>query len=415
MQILIPISFFVVSATSFLPYNLFMNAHEYFYFKLHNTSIFNGTDFKPIAEETVLQRKFEGYLSLFGGVACIIGAAVNLLLTTHFRVYAGHALVLLSLIPTIFYTYTDTDDYQQDFFNISLILASLASFGSIGLIGGGIMGLVSGFPSHNLKAVLFGQSAAGICATVLSIVCQITTSDLIWNGRIYFLIATCWTLMSILFYRYVSIKSKTPYDSDSDSEDDTNALIRSDSDPDLNAVRTVSDKDLYMRTLSKSKYSLACLMLTLTITLSAFPGVASLVKSVSHSEAWIGYFSSICCFLAFNVGDGCGRALSGMKKMGTKWLTIFCLLRCVFIPLIIICNIHPRYHTPTLLPYDGVFLLVILLFGITHGHTFSIAVDNITGSVDPECGEVSGSIINLASVLSAFIGSFIGIGLVTLL
>ena len=86
----------------------------------------NSTGQRVVVHQTALQRNFEGYLTVFGGVACIIGAAINLTFTARFgislpgphrlfrlsntfRIVSGYLLVLASLVPTIVYTYVDTD------------------------------------------------------------------------------------------------------------------------------------------------------------------------------------------------------------------------------------------------------------------------------------------------------------------
>ncbi|KAF8372272.1 hypothetical protein PRIPAC_78701, partial [Pristionchus pacificus] len=119
----------IVTMTSLIPYNLFMNAHEYFYYKLRNTNqtglnileadlleVVSGarnhsrTETEPTTE---LQRTYEGWFTVTSGITCILGALVNTVATNRlsnsFRVLVGHAIVLLSLVPTLLYTFIDTD------------------------------------------------------------------------------------------------------------------------------------------------------------------------------------------------------------------------------------------------------------------------------------------------------------------
>ncbi|MCP9259943.1 BMA-ENT-7 [Dirofilaria immitis] len=95
------------------------------------------------------------------------------------RIRAGHTIVLLAFVPTILLTFIDTDAFQLAFFCISMLLASLASFGSIGLIACGLLGFSAKFPSENVQAVMIGQSVAGILSSLLSIVCQIFFYELL--------------------------------------------------------------------------------------------------------------------------------------------------------------------------------------------------------------------------------------------
>ncbi|GMR46290.1 hypothetical protein PMAYCL1PPCAC_16485, partial [Pristionchus mayeri] len=214
--------FAVVSMTSFLPYNLFMNAHEYFYYKLRNASdpevrasenltndlsVSFGKQSRldaGIEPTTELQLSYEGWFTVTSGVACILGSLLNTVATKKLsnscRVLSGHVIVLLSLLPTLAYTCIDTDEDQSRFFWMSMFLSSVSCFGSMGLIGAGITGLAATFHEHHMQLVLIGQALAGICSSLLSIICQAATDDDILNGQIYFGAAFIWTIVSILCY-----------------------------------------------------------------------------------------------------------------------------------------------------------------------------------------------------------------------
>ncbi|KAF8366764.1 hypothetical protein PRIPAC_84593, partial [Pristionchus pacificus] len=150
------LAFTVVAMTSLLPYNLFMNAHEYFYYKLRNVTDMKGTEedlYSAVTRgywnrsrygsepTTELQRTYEGWFTVTSGVACILGSLLNTVATNKlsngFRVLTGHAIVILSLMPTLFYTFIDTDEDQSHFFWLSMFFSSISSFGSMGLIGAG--------------------------------------------------------------------------------------------------------------------------------------------------------------------------------------------------------------------------------------------------------------------------------------
>lgn len=427
------IAFCVVASTSLLPYNLFMNAHEYFYYKLRNvSSSIDNSSLLPIVEETPYQRAFEGYLTVFGGITCIIGATLNLLFTNKFsntsRVVFGHLLVAAVFIPTICYTYIDTDDDQDDFFYISLVLAAVASFGSMGLIGGGIMGLAATYPSIYMQSVMCGQAIAGILSAALSIACQAFTSSEVVNGRIYFIIAISWTLISVAFFLYLArIGDKRNAAAGAEYSriniEDERPLLDGD-DEELhvesgNSTPSTTDGDdgkgEYKTVFKQARLDLASVSVVLLVTLAGFPAVSSLVKSTSHNEKWTHYFSAVCCFLMFNIGDACGRLLGNTVDISGYRLLSLCSLRVLFVPLIMVCNVEPRFVLPTLLPYDGVFLLIVLLFAITHGFTITLSIMGVAKSVDEELREVSGSLVNLACVISALCGSLLGVVLVDVL
>lgn len=58
-----------------------------------------------------------------------------------------------------------------------------------------------------VQAVMIGQSVAGILSSLLSIVCQSLAANALVNGRLFFVIAFIWTVLSVLFYELL-IRSK---------------------------------------------------------------------------------------------------------------------------------------------------------------------------------------------------------------
>ncbi|KAM3715803.1 Equilibrative nucleoside transporter [Dirofilaria immitis] len=85
-RMLVFTAFVFISTTSLLPWNLFMNAHEYYHYKLRNvTNIRNVTNNIILIDEkdygTELQRSYEGYLTLTGGISCAFGSGINFLAT----------------------------------------------------------------------------------------------------------------------------------------------------------------------------------------------------------------------------------------------------------------------------------------------------------------------------------------------
>uniref|UniRef100_A0A1I7XRD4 MFS domain-containing protein n=1 Tax=Heterorhabditis bacteriophora TaxID=37862 RepID=A0A1I7XRD4_HETBA len=199
-------------------------------------------------------------------------------LSNMFRVLFGHFTVIAMLVPTIFFTYVDTDNEQSLFFFISVLIASVASFGSLGLISGGILGFAATFPP------------------IYVIILNIDHKLINMTNFIYFNITD---IPMILFH--LSVRNQ---------------------------------------------------------------------------------------------------------------LVLLCSLRIIFIPLIVACNIEPRYHSSTIIPYDGVFVLIILIFSISNGFCLTLTTMNVSKSVDSDLREIAGSMMNLMCVISSLGGSIIGVTLV---
>uniref|UniRef100_A0A914UUF2 Uncharacterized protein n=1 Tax=Plectus sambesii TaxID=2011161 RepID=A0A914UUF2_9BILA len=144
--------FLILGISSLLPWNLYMTAHQYFSYKLRNTTTWpSNSSSAPIGNYslTPLQRTFETYLTASGSAISIVGAVGNTLLTSKLtngvRVSVGHLFVFLPLLPTIALAWINTDEEQVGFFVATLLLGNIANLAANGFIGGGAMGLAARF------------------------------------------------------------------------------------------------------------------------------------------------------------------------------------------------------------------------------------------------------------------------------
>ncbi|EJW82571.1 hypothetical protein WUBG_06516, partial [Wuchereria bancrofti] len=252
-RVLVFAAFMFISATSVLPWNLFINAHEYYHYKLRNvtenTTLSDGKD-----DDTELQRSYEGWVTLTGGVSCVLLA----------------------------------------FFCISMVLASLASFGSIGLIACGLLGFSAKFPSENVQAVMIGQSVAGILSSLLSIVCQSLATNALVNGRLFFVIAFIWTILSVFLYELLVRSKETELllidegsriDQSSDQRllDNVDNTFEADESP-LH-LRSTETHSLWSDA-EQTKMEWWAGFIIFFGTMTAFPAVSSLVQTNAKNLVW---------------------------------------------------------------------------------------------------------------------------------
>uniref|UniRef100_A0A1I7UD42 Equilibrative nucleoside transporter 1 n=2 Tax=Caenorhabditis tropicalis TaxID=1561998 RepID=A0A1I7UD42_9PELO len=440
MSIKIFVAFTIVSISSMFPNNAFMNAHEYFYYKLrnvtHDEDPVNTTNTwfikRQISEEapTELQRNFEAYLTVYGSVACVLGSILNVFATKSLsnstRMVWGHALVVVVFIPTIALTFLNFDDDQSMFFNVSMGLISIACFGSLGLMAGGVLGLSALFPSKYTQAVMVGQSFAGVLAAVMSILCQAITSDVILNGQMYFGFSLLMCFISLATYYYLT--TLTP---PVELDDEINGLIENQDENEVSIEAQAShfppiDTDsvevitpqvnwtMYTDILKKSSIDLTTISVVLIVTLAAYPGLTSLVHSTSRNHTWNSYFSAVASFLLYNCGDLIGRSSANSLRLPRKYLLTIAFFRFLLIPLIAMCNVAPRGHTHSMIPYDGVFILLVILLSISHGFCITNATIGATESIEKESRELAGSIISLIGVTAAMMGGILGVLIIKL-
>ncbi|CAI8048454.1 Equilibrative nucleoside transporter 1 [Geodia barretti] len=141
----------------------------------------------------------------------------------------------------------------------------------------------------------------------------------------------------------------------------------------------------YLAIMRKVVWYAVSVYLVFTVTISLFPAVISQVVSSapnpSHSS-WTGvYYSTLVCFLMFNVADLTGRYITHWVQVGSgrRSLLLMTALRCLFIPAFLFCNVQvkgergiPTYsHLPE---YDIIPIFLVALFGISNGYLGSVAM-----------------------------------------
>lgn len=128
------------------------------------------------------------------------------------------------------------------------------------------------------------------------------------------------------------------------------------------------------------------------ITLALFPSITTQVKSVNGIESSI--FISIH-FLLFNMGDWIGRTLPIWKScqvFSSHILLILSLLRTIFIPIFLSCNINLTGSDGGLIQSDFLFFSSVLAFAISNGWltslVFMAAPKDYPMSIKPTVGSI---------------------------
>ena len=143
---------------------------------------------------------------------------------------------------------------------------------------------------------------------------------------------------------------------------------------------TFENSELYQQMDLKSilntfKLTIRCQLLifyNFVVTFAMFPGVVASVVSIHHGSMFYDkIFVSIMCFLVFNVGDFIGRTLCeflSWPKVTSRFFTLFCLLRTLFIPAFLMCNIQPHVKFLPNIFSDFWYLTFMLMFSISNGY-----------------------------------------------
>ncbi|XP_030044702.1 equilibrative nucleoside transporter 1-like, partial [Microcaecilia unicolor] len=116
-----------------------------------------------------------------------------------------------------------------------------------------------------------------------------------------------------------------------------------------------------------------------TVTIGVFPAVTADARSTiaADTSAWSGYFIPVSCFLLFNLCDWAGRSLTAVCMWPGKdsiLLHILVIARIIFIPLFMLCNIHPRQYLPVFFSHDSYYIVVMIVFAFSNGYLASLCM-----------------------------------------
>ncbi|KAL9649051.1 hypothetical protein ABK040_008428 [Willaertia magna] len=142
---------------------------------------------------------------------------------------------------------------------------------------------------------------------------------------------------------------------------------------------------------------------TFLLTFSLAPGLITDIVIVDGKSSW----NPVITLTVFNVADCIGRALPSSKRtilLSHKQLWILIALRLGFIPAIIFCI------NPVLI--DSIWVVIILLiFGLTHGYCCSIGMTTGPCIVKYYEQEKAAYLMNVFLNTGLVIGSAIGVGM----
>ncbi|KAI6662043.1 Copine-8-like [Oopsacas minuta] len=381
------ILFFILGMGTLLPWNLFITANSYF---IRKSGLSNFEAYLVLVAQTPNFIFF--FLTLF----------IKEFLRPNPRVYLSLIMMLVLFIATI--AFTEIDIPEVIFTVITFICVAVINAVS-GIYQTSIIGITGVFPSVHTQAVLVGQGLGGILPPLILIISKYivrkvgimpdSTDFLNTSACVYFSVAGISILLCIVTFIALTL---FPY---------SRRLMR-----DLPEPRKLEflSRFLYEVKLVGRYIGLDCFnaFYVFTITLSVFPALTSSVLSQGKFNStadrcscpgdnfanissfmispirldmcsdWVClYFTPVFCFLTFNLFDFIGRASAGFTakcKIPSLLITVLALIRTLFIPFILLCNISHKIFFPYWFSNDYIFLSIMILLGITNGVLSSISM-----------------------------------------
>lgn len=286
------------------------------------------------------------------------------------------AIFTLLAFSTVVMTNVSTQVYFA-FVMLMVFGTSLAT----GLNQNGVFAYVAGFGREEyMQAIMSGQGIAGVLPCIIQILSVLAVPRNSHGGQngedmpqgspaksafIYFLTATAVSVFTLIVFLYLLRNRPDARPKSSDDDEDT-ALVEG-----------TEDKSVSLWILFLKLRHLACaVFLVFAITMMVYPVYTSRILSVNDPSKSRMYDAPVFIPLGFffwNVGDFAGRLAVALPKLSLShrpWLALMLsLLRIVFIPLYLLCNINGEGAS---VQSDFFYLVVVQgLFGITNGYLAS--------------------------------------------
>ena len=404
--------FFILGVGTLLPWNLFITSTSYF---ISKSGLVN----------------FEAYLVLVAQTPNCIFFLLTLfikeVLRASPRIYFSLGLMLLLFILTIILTEVSIPSLA---FTIVTFLSVAVINALAGLYQTSVIGMTGVFPSIHTQAVFVGQGLGGILPPAILILSEYIVSEIgVHEGTntsacIYFSFASISILVYIIAYLSLTL---VPY---------SRKLLQTLPEPrKLAFLSTIKGEICEVgRSVGVDCFNVFYVFF---VTLSVFPALTSLVipqgkfnssqtgeiclceldKNFSHSSKvlsplcsdWIClYFTPVFCFLTFNLFDFIGRAVAGFSakcKVHSLVLTISALIRTLFIPLILLCDLQNKRFLPLWFVNDYIYLGIVILLGITNGILTSVSLMQGPRKVREKHRETAAMLLAISIGLGLLTGS----------
>lgn len=329
---------------------------------------------------------------------CIISAlAINLVVFTLLAVFTRPFLYIA----------------PHSYFGFLMVIV-LASSLATGLCQNGVFAYVSGFGRKEYtQAIMVGQAVAGVLPCIAQIVSVLSVAprdakdgaaqEPSTSAFAYFLTATCTSAITLVAFFYLLSRHR--------HRSAAKRIV--DGGADADEEERPQRKPVGLLTLLKKLSWLAGAVFLCFVVTMVYAVFTQEIRSVRPPATAPRIFQPASfiplAFLFWNSGDLIGRAVTAVPLLSLtsrpRLLFIFSIVRIVFIPLYLLCNINGHGAR---IKSDTFYLVVVqLLFGITNGYVASMCMMAAPGWVDADEREAAGGFMSLMIVAGLTVGSLL--------
>lgn len=399
--------FYLLGMGTLLPWNFFITADSYWNYKFRNATVDVSGNNSGADTTTDLQYNFSAYLSVASMLPNTIFLTLNAIfahkINQQLKLLVSLTIVIVLFIVTTILVPINSDQWQNTFFAVTMVIVVLLNVGAA-VFQGGLFGLSAQFPSKYLSAVMSGQALGAVFACLCRIVSIAVAGEnevaaAVNSALVYFTLADITLLVSIACYLWMTrltfYKYYTVLNGPEKAGEEATSMVTS--------GKSVSIWHIFL----KIKWFALSVCLVFVVTLAMFPAIAGKIKPMymgtkENPSIWArDYFVPVCCFLLFNLTDYIGRIGGGYTvwpKKGQWYLVLLLVvLRVAFVPLFMYCNIDHKNLT-TVFNHDAYYIIIMIAFGLSNGYLATLCMIYGPATVEPEEQNTA------SSMMAAFLG-----------
>ncbi|XP_076762119.1 equilibrative nucleoside transporter 1 isoform X2 [Xylocopa sonorina] len=379
-----------------MSWNIFITAKNYFSYKLSK-------------EYTGIQSNYNDnflpYLTFAAQIPNLLFNWLNVFvqfggnLTT--RIVWGIFAQVLIFVCTIILAMTDSSGWPGIFFWITMVSVVLLNTAN-GIYQNSVFGMAAKLPPKYTGAVVLGSNISGTFTALINFLAQYMAPN-VRTAAIYYFITALFVLLACFdtyfalpinrFYRYNELLHQKGA---SKRQLENNA-------------RGKGDRPPYWKIFKQCFPQCFNTFFIFFVTLSLFPSVHSdIVSSDPDFIVPPDYYSTVMCFLTFNVTALLGSSIASLVQWPSKkYLVIPVLLRTLYIPLFLLCNYKPIGVTRVLPVYinnDWVYFVIAITMGISSGYFSSLSMMYCPRMVESQYTATAGMFAAASLITGIFIG-----------
>lgn len=343
------IIFLIHGIAVLMPWNMFINANDYFTkFKLKNinenitdTIYENETETSTnIITTPRPQTAVDTYRTFFLNFLGIVSQVPNVLINltnvlsqrkssksgnNHMRIVISLVVIAVLFLFTIVLAMVDSSKWQSEFFWITMVTVVMMNLAG-GLYQNCIYGLAAVLPMKYTNSVIIGTSISGITTSILNLIAKASAPNPRTSAMFYFLAAIF--VILVAFDTYFLVQLLPFYSYYQKQANQGTELNEEKQEKNESVNENVLGWSSYFKVLKQCWRHCLGVYLVYFVTLSCFPALQSSIER-SSDDFWISknYYNSIACFLVFNVCAGLGNFSSEFFK----WVSLFSYFQLLFI------------------------------------------------------------------------------------